>query len=128
MLSKIGRFSRKEAGFTLVELMIVVIIVAILAGVAVPLFRANVKKALRTEGTALCGSIRTSERVYKAEHGEYTGTWGNLNIDISDNKYFTTDCVLSDVSTTAFTAKCTGSGDADGLWVQIDQAGAITTD
>ena len=44
-------------GFTLVELMVVVIIVGVLAAVAVPIFRGNVKRAMASEGAALLGSV-----------------------------------------------------------------------
>jgi prepilin-type N-terminal cleavage/methylation domain-containing protein len=56
-----------KAGFTLVELMVVAIIVAILAAVSIPLMSANKKKAIATEGQAGCSSIRTALRVMQAE-------------------------------------------------------------
>ncbi|MCF7849619.1 MAG: type II secretion system GspH family protein [Kiritimatiellales bacterium] len=61
----------KKAGFTLVELMVVAIIVAILAAVAIPLMSGNKERAVATEGQAGCSTIQTAQRVYKAEHGTY---------------------------------------------------------
>ena len=46
-----------EKGFTLVELMVVIVIVGILAGVALPNFLSQTNKAKATECTAKMGSI-----------------------------------------------------------------------
>jgi len=64
------RKSRK-AGFTLVELMVVAIIVAILAAVAIPLMSGNKKRAMATEAESSLGTIRTQLRVMYAETGTY---------------------------------------------------------
>jgi len=61
----------KKAGFTLVELMVVAIIVAILAAVAIPLMSGNKRRAAATEGQAGISTIYTAERVYKAENDTY---------------------------------------------------------
>jgi|APTNR8051073442_1049403.scaffolds.fasta_scaffold00080_20 type IV pilus assembly protein PilA len=66
----------KKAGFTLVELMVVAIIVALLAAVAIPLMSANRKRAAATEGEAGLGTIRSALRAVYAEKGAYNE---NLN-------------------------------------------------
>lgn len=60
-----------KAGFTLVELMVVAVIVAILAAVAIPLMSANKKRAASTEGEAGLGTIRSCLRAVYAEKGAY---------------------------------------------------------
>jgi prepilin-type N-terminal cleavage/methylation domain-containing protein len=55
---------RNEKGFTLMELMVVIVIVAILAAVAVPLYNNYVKDAQRTEAKAAIGAIATAEQAY----------------------------------------------------------------
>lgn len=65
---------KRNAGFTLVELMVVAVIVAILAAVAIPLMTANKDRAMATEGQAGCGTVLTAMRMYFAEHGSYPGS------------------------------------------------------
>jgi prepilin-type N-terminal cleavage/methylation domain-containing protein len=59
--------SRK--GFTLIELMVVILIVGILASVAVPMLRGRIDAAKWSEGKAMMGSIATAIRAYNAEKG-----------------------------------------------------------
>jgi len=51
-------------GFTLVELMITILIVAILAAAAIPQFRGRIDTAKWSEGKAIAGSVATAIRVY----------------------------------------------------------------
>lgn len=127
--------TRKKAGFTLVELMVVAIIVAILAAVAIPLMTANKKRAMFTEAEAGCGHVRTAQRVYQAEHGtykEHSGTLaaGNMpGIGPTDlnGKYFQTVNYTMESSTSNYTIRCTGStGDVAALWVELNEAGVFT--
>jgi prepilin-type N-terminal cleavage/methylation domain-containing protein len=65
---------RGKKGFTLIELMVVILIVGILAAVAVPLMRGRIDRAKWSEANASCGTIWTSVRAYIAEKGPaYTG-------------------------------------------------------
>jgi len=57
----------RQKGFTLVELMVVILIVAILAAVAIPIMRGRIDSAKWTEGKAMVGTIATAIRAYVAE-------------------------------------------------------------
>lgn len=64
-------------GFTLIELMVVILIVAILAAVAIPIMRGRIDAAKWSEGRAMMGTIATALRAYGAEKGPAspTSTW-----------------------------------------------------
>jgi len=66
-LGEIEMKSRK--GFTLIELMVVILIVGILAAVAIPILRGRIDAAKWSEGKAMMGSIATAIRAYHAEKG-----------------------------------------------------------
>ena len=63
-------------GFTLCELMVVILIVGILAAAVVPIYRGRIDYAKWSEGQTAMGSIAEALRVYAAEKGE-GGNYGN---------------------------------------------------
>jgi len=71
---------KSRKGFTLIELMVVVLIVGILAAVAIPILRGRIDAAKWSEGKAMMGSIATAIRAYHAEKGPAgtapTSIWG----------------------------------------------------
>jgi prepilin-type N-terminal cleavage/methylation domain-containing protein len=60
-----------RAGYTLIELMVVVVIVGVLAAVAIPAFGSYVKRAKVTEATTFLGEIRQRQESYRSEFGVY---------------------------------------------------------
>ena len=75
MWSRLNRMMRSEGGFTLVELLIVVIIVGILAGVSIPMYKGATERAKASEAVTALGAIRTAMR---AHHTQYS-TYANAN-------------------------------------------------
>jgi type IV pilus assembly protein PilE len=65
---------RKEAGFTLVELMIVVSIVAILAAVAVPAYINYVNRSKQTEAASGLLTARLEMEEFYTDNGHYAST------------------------------------------------------
>ena len=84
---------KSRKGFTLIEVMVVVLIVSILAAVLVPLLTARIEAARWSEGKAGAGMLATAIRAYAAETQENTGTLStNTALYIPDTdldgKYF----------------------------------------
>ena len=70
---KPNRLRRGNSGFTLVELMIVVIILAILAAIIVPQFAGSTAEAKNSALDANLNSMRSMVEVYYQQHGVYPG-------------------------------------------------------
>jgi prepilin-type N-terminal cleavage/methylation domain-containing protein len=69
-----------KKGFTLVELLTVVIIIGILVTMATPQYTKLVNRARWTECVWLAGAIRTGQVLYHTEHGVYrVGNLTDLN-------------------------------------------------
>lgn len=127
--------NKRKAGFTLVELMVVAIIVAILAAVAIPLMSGNKLRAAATEGQAGISTIYTAERVYKAENDTYVNapspvdtTLPGINPGDLEGKYFTHASYSVDgAGTDSMTIKTSASkvaGIAGTLQLQVSPGGA----
>jgi prepilin-type N-terminal cleavage/methylation domain-containing protein len=110
---------KSTKGFTLVELVIVIVIVGILSVVAVPVYKGYTKKAMATEGKALLGAINTSQKVYFAEWDRFVnGTESAaLDVDASTNKYFKS--IVLTGTDTGFTATTSGIGAANGIGLTL---------
>ena len=99
---------RLVAGFTLIELMIVVLIVAVLAAVAVPIYRGRIDTAKWSEGKAMAGTVASAIRAYAAEKGPAVSATPSLTTDMGfgandlDGTYFLQACyAVTNVSCTA---------------------------
>lgn len=64
----------RQRGFSLMELMTVVVIVGVLSAMAIPTFSDYVYKSRATEATEFLGVIRLREESYRAEFGAYCPT------------------------------------------------------
>ena len=65
---------RKQAGFTLIELMVVVVILAILAGLIIPRFMGETDKAKQAKAKMQIESLESALKMYKLDNGSYPTT------------------------------------------------------
>ncbi|WP_028583033.1 type II secretion system major pseudopilin GspG [Desulfogranum mediterraneum] len=63
-----------EAGFTLIELMVVMVILGILAGLIVPRIMDRPEEARRTKAAIQIQSIEQALKLYKLDNGQYPST------------------------------------------------------
>jgi prepilin-type N-terminal cleavage/methylation domain-containing protein len=136
MLSK---FHKNSKGFTLVELMIVVVIIGILAALAIPRFMRATTKSKQSEAKGILKQIYVMEHAYRQDKDTYTaagataipgGSFADIGVEIMSTARYT---YTISASTSIFTATATsGILDDDAttdVWT-IDQAGCLlcTTD
>ena len=105
--------SRTQAGFTLIELMIVIAIIGILASVALPAYQTYVKKAKFSEVVLAVGSIKTAIDACYQIRGEYDlancDTEAKIGISLSDAEG---GSHVNSVALTVTTAVITATGSA----------------
>jgi type IV pilus assembly protein PilA len=125
-------FSRihNRKGFTLIELMIVVVIIGILAALAIPRFMQATTKSKQSEAKQILKQIYTMERAYRQEEGVYTLNLGDLGVDImADARYAYTvtsaDLTNSFLATAAATVEDLDDDATVDTWT-IDQDGTLT--
>ena len=127
----------KRKGFTLVEVLIVVIIIGILAAIGIPQFATSIEKAKGGEARAGLGHIQTAEKVYFAEYEAYCPITPNSSLDSVDMSE-TLDIVLTQkywvfgVDTTgvapyvATATRKSGGATVKDTVIQMDNTGAIS--
>ncbi len=118
---------RKNGGFTLIELMIVVAIIAILAAIAIPNFMSFVIKTKRSEAKYNLSGIYTAELSYFGEANSFSNSFQTIRWRPEGTIYYYTFCVGTELygkgeanpgvvpgaTNLSFTAYGWGSIDAD---------------
>jgi len=137
------RRKNNNKGFTLVELMVVAVIVAILAAVAIPVMTAQKKRAMSTEAEAAMGMVRSVLRAQLAETGSYikdingnalaTGDKASKLPTISTNdlngRYFNdANYILDNMAQNTYTIKATGDGTSEvaNVVIKLNESGVFT--
>ena len=115
----------KRHGFTLVEVLIVVIIIGILAAIGIPQFAASIEKAKGGEARAGLGHIQTAEKIYFAEKEQYTPTIANLDIVLNE-RYWTFSINTGDASGYLATGTRSGGIRFVGQTITMDANGTIS--
>jgi type IV pilus assembly protein PilE len=96
----------RARGFTIIELMIVIIIIALLVTLAYPSYIDYVRKAKRGEAQQLLLNWAINQEIFRSNNPEYA-TVVQLPAPAHDDYTF----ALSDRSATTYTLTATGTGD-----------------
>ena len=110
-----------KKGFTLLELIIVVIIIGILVSMALPKFISVAEKARAAEGKGMIGSLRNAQLRYYAQNSKYTAAMADLDIAMTASTNFN-DAVPTATSTNLAYALRKSSG----YTLSIGEGGSIS--
>ncbi len=128
--------SRKSnKGFTLIELMIVVVIIGILAALAIPRFMRSTTKAKQSEAKQLLKQVYTMQRAYRQEFDSYClngatasaaapNAFAQIGVEIMSTARYT---YVMTAAANTFQCVATANLDDDAtndVW-QIDQTGNL---
>lgn len=118
---------RRERGFTLIELMIAVVVVAILAAIAFPSYQRYVLRSHRVEAQAVLSEAAARQERYYSQNNAYASTAAALNMTSNVNALQYYSLAISNVTATAYTLTATAKGsqakDGQCLTLSLDQAG-----
>lgn len=79
----------EEEGFSLTELLIVLVIIGILVMIAIPIYQNITTKAKTTEAKIMLGQVQTLQKAYYLEHDVYSDELGAIGFE--QNKLITND-------------------------------------
>lgn len=125
-----------KKGFTLIELMIVVVIIGILAALAIPRFMRSTTKAKQSEAKQLLKQVYTMQHAYRQEFNAYClagavasagagAAFARLGVDVGVTARYT--YTMTTATQNAFLCTATANLDDDATvdtWT-IDDAGTL---
>ena len=98
-------------GFSLMEVMIVVVIIGILAALAYPNLEKYLKRAHQTEAKTNLSAIYTAQKIYFTLHQSYTKDINELDLSLAQGDLYT--FTIQKASTSTFKAQAEGIIDDD---------------
>lgn len=128
---------RLEAGFTLIEVMITVAIIAILAAIALPAYTDYVIRGRLVEGTNALSALRAQMEQHYQDNRTYLDASSSSILSPCNStklaalnaslKYFTVTCPTWTKTTYTLKATGTGTGMSAGATYTVDQQNTMAT-
>lgn len=123
----------RRQGFTLLEVLTVVVILAVLVAIALPLYFRSVEQARSTEAVANLGAIRQAQFLHQAQHSTFAEALDlpaiNAQLDLElSARYFDYEVQDADAQQFLIVATSRGAppGSAAPLRITMDQTGQLT--
>jgi type IV pilus assembly protein PilE len=136
MRSTVTAFNRRRSvdrlprGFTLIEVMIVVVIIALLATVALPAYLDQVRKSRRADAIARISQFQQAQERWRSNNATY-GTLANLGIGATtaDGHYSLSMTASPTATTYQLLATATGAqaSDTNCKFLALSMSGGNTT-
>jgi type IV pilus assembly protein PilE len=121
----------RACGFTLIELMAVVVVIAILAVIALPAYMDSVRKSRRAEAVTLLNRVAQEQERWRANNPLYTTDRSASGINVADpaNGYYALSIASATASGYVATAVASGvqTGDAKCTSLSLTLAGGNIT-
>lgn len=89
------RRNRRTAGFSLVELTIVIVILGVLSTYGVPRFLRSVERSKATEAFNYLSTVRLAQETYLARNGRYAEDLDDLDAVMRKPQYFAVGAFIS---------------------------------
>ena len=112
------KINSSKAGFTLIELMSVVLIVSIIVGIAVPTYQTQIRHSRRTDAKTALLDLAVREQKYLSLGNTYTATPANIGYSsafpqtVGSGYYQVYVCMGTATTTTSTSTACTGASGA----------------
>ncbi len=128
----VGSRGAREAGFTLVELMVTIVIGSILLSIAVPTYQSHIRKSRRTDAKSALLDLATREERFNSLNNAYTDVAANLGYSVLPQSvgsgYYTISVAPPTAAAAAVAAKFTATATPAGTQTQDTQCQSFTID
>ena len=118
----------KSGGFTLIELMVAVVVIAILSAIAIPQYNDYVTRSRIPMATSTLADMSVRMEQYFQDNRTYIGACAaNTAAPLpAANTYFVFSCPAADLTATTFRVRATGQGAMANFVYDVTQAGKST--
>ena len=100
----------RKKGFTLLELIIVIIVIGILASIALPRYMRVAEKGRTTEAKSILSALRSAQVRYNAQYSVYADNASSLDVEYDTPDFYTFSTAATGVSSAVRNDKDLGVG------------------